>query len=583
VGGGGIFVPVLSFLGGFSLKDAIPLSNVFILGGSVASLWVNAPLRHPVADRPLIDYVVSMVIGPMLLGGTMVGVLLNTVSPDFMVTGLLAVVLTFATYRIWKKAVLLHRREKSRVVAMTQRIGGLQGDSGTDYVAITTPSKRGVAPRRGGSVLSLFHSETAASPPPPPPHGGGRPQSQAVRVPGAAAGASHFSESHGLADSGLDFIEMEETPRSSLPAFARVAPQSFMSAGRSLLKEFGVSRRPTKDGSYSKLDLEQGREGLIAKDAEEGEGGVEEGEEEEEEAGGGGLEDRERELDPEAAQKAPGHPAQSDDPGLLLSSAVSSPIGRGEIGGVDAVPFSVELRRLVDSERRTPVGVVVAMIAIVAVLALFSIARGKLSGTSLFGVKSCGTLYWVLFAAIFPFLAVAGVLVFRWVRRKEERKVALGYDFKPGDVRFSKRMALLIPAASLVGGVLSSFLGIGGGMVLGPLLLELNVNASVGAATSAFLILLSSSMACLQFALIGRVLLDYALVLFVVGVVSGYIGLVLLHSVVRRTGKESVTVFVIVAVVAVSNVLLIVTGLMKFVSDVENKNKAALAFMPPCI
>ena len=52
-GGGGILVPIYILVMGFSPKHAIPLSNVTVLGGALANMWLNLNKRHPMADRPL--------------------------------------------------------------------------------------------------------------------------------------------------------------------------------------------------------------------------------------------------------------------------------------------------------------------------------------------------------------------------------------------------------------------------------------------------------------------------------------------------------------------------------------------------
>ena len=124
-------------------------------------------------------------------------------------------------------------------------------------------------------------------------------------------------------------------------------------------------------------------------------------------------------------------------------------------------------------------------------------------------------------------------------------------------------------------------IGIGGGMVLGPILLEIDIMASVAAATSAFLILLSSTMSSIQFLLIGRVRFDFAISLFCIGLVSSAVGVKLLHRLVQRTGKESLIVFSIVLVIVMSNGLLVVSGIVKLVADIQNDSEG-LRFSKPC-
>ena len=56
IGGGGLFVPIYMALLGAGPKGAVPLSKATILGGAIGNFMSIAWMRHPKADRPMIDY-----------------------------------------------------------------------------------------------------------------------------------------------------------------------------------------------------------------------------------------------------------------------------------------------------------------------------------------------------------------------------------------------------------------------------------------------------------------------------------------------------------------------------------------------
>lgn len=74
----------------------MPLSNVLILGASVANFAQMAPKRLPgnKYGRPLIDYGMALALQPSQLAGTVVGVLLNAIFPDWLVLVLLVLTLS---------------------------------------------------------------------------------------------------------------------------------------------------------------------------------------------------------------------------------------------------------------------------------------------------------------------------------------------------------------------------------------------------------------------------------------------------------------------------------------------------------
>nr|GLL16932.1 hypothetical protein DM860_000716 [Ipomoea trifida] len=91
VGGGGIFVPMLTLIIGFDAKSATAISKCMIMGAAVSTVYYNLKLRHPTLDMPIIDYDLAVLIQPMLMLGISIGVTFNVIFADWMVTVLLIV------------------------------------------------------------------------------------------------------------------------------------------------------------------------------------------------------------------------------------------------------------------------------------------------------------------------------------------------------------------------------------------------------------------------------------------------------------------------------------------------------------
>lgn len=101
-----MFVPLYLMLAGLSPQEAVPMSQVTIMGGSVANLINYCPRQHPrIRGRPLIDYHALAMFTPMLLAGTTAGVILNQVLPNWLILGLLTVMLVLMTIRSTSKAM----------------------------------------------------------------------------------------------------------------------------------------------------------------------------------------------------------------------------------------------------------------------------------------------------------------------------------------------------------------------------------------------------------------------------------------------------------------------------------------------
>eukprot|EP00440_Ansanella_granifera_P051980 gb/GFBE01056354.1/.p1 GENE.gb/GFBE01056354.1/~~gb/GFBE01056354.1/.p1 ORF type:complete len:505 (+),score=105.72 gb/GFBE01056354.1/:1-1515(+) len=85
IGGGGIYVTVLMVAGGLSVHDAVPLSKSVVFFGSISSLVLNLRKSGPQNSETLIDYNVCRLVVPAALVGTYLGVLLNSILPNWVV------------------------------------------------------------------------------------------------------------------------------------------------------------------------------------------------------------------------------------------------------------------------------------------------------------------------------------------------------------------------------------------------------------------------------------------------------------------------------------------------------------------
>ena len=64
---------------GFSTNIAVALSNITIVGGSIANFAINVGKRHHFMDRPLIDWDLIVVMEPATILGALAGGYLNRV------------------------------------------------------------------------------------------------------------------------------------------------------------------------------------------------------------------------------------------------------------------------------------------------------------------------------------------------------------------------------------------------------------------------------------------------------------------------------------------------------------------------
>ncbi|PUZ70397.1 hypothetical protein GQ55_2G227000 [Panicum hallii var. hallii] len=122
VGGGGIFLPMLALIIGFDPKSSAAMSKCMIMGTCVSTVYYNLKLKHPSLDIPLIDYDLAMLIQPMLMLGVSIGVILNVVFPDWLVTALLIILFLVTSMKAFLKGVETWKKETIEKREVAQRM-----------------------------------------------------------------------------------------------------------------------------------------------------------------------------------------------------------------------------------------------------------------------------------------------------------------------------------------------------------------------------------------------------------------------------------------------------------------------------
>ncbi|XP_010680798.2 sulfite exporter TauE/SafE family protein 3 isoform X1 [Beta vulgaris subsp. vulgaris] len=111
VGGGGIFVPMLTLIIGFDPKSSTAISKCMIMGAAASTVYCNLSLKHPTLDMPIIDYDLAVLIQPMLMLGISIGVTFNVIFADWMVTVLLIILFLVTSIKALLKGVNTWNKE----------------------------------------------------------------------------------------------------------------------------------------------------------------------------------------------------------------------------------------------------------------------------------------------------------------------------------------------------------------------------------------------------------------------------------------------------------------------------------------
>lgn len=187
---------------------------------------------------------------------------------------------------------------------------------------------------------------------------------------------------------------------------------------------------------------------------------------------------------------------------------------------------------------------------------ILTVLKGSGHG-SIVGV-TCGSLsFWLLTWATLPWVLGFG-MIFRDILINEHlENEEDGHDYHCEEIRWNAVNTIRYPLLCSLAGVLAGLFGVGGGIIKGPLMLELGVEPQVAGATASTMILFTSASAAVSFQVFGLLKGDYGAFCFILGFSCTLLGQVAIQRWMQETKRPSVTVLSIGLVLAISTVLLV--------------------------
>merc|ERR1711871_589410 len=207
----------------------------------------------------------------------------------------------------------------------------------------------------------------------------------------------------------------------------------------------------------------------------------------------------------------------------------------------------------------------------VVVVVLNLIKGGGRGHESILGIDCGGPSYWFITIIIGAWLAS----VMYYVRERMVLPVArekryLGYEYAVGDVRWNARNTILYPVVCILAGLAAGMFGIGGGIVKGPMMLELGVYPLVASASVAVMIFFTSIAATTSFMAFGTLRWDYGWFLFCLGLICTAVGQLGVGYLVKKYKRVSLVSLSIASVVALSTLLMALHGVISLTDESDH-------------
>ncbi|KAF4648968.1 hypothetical protein FOL47_002604 [Perkinsus chesapeaki] len=187
-----------------------------------------------------------------------------------------------------------------------------------------------------------------------------------------------------------------------------------------------------------------------------------------------------------------------------------------------------------------------------AVCLIFPPLRGTSPSESIVDVPYCETVYWIL-AAVQAVILLTIPISFIAVERSSN----------------TLKVGLILGVAMIVVGLVSSMVGIGGGILMNPLVLALGLDPKQATATTAVIIFVTSSSTALSFALGGYFPPSSDMWILIMPFFGALLGKTIIAKLISMTGRLSVLVILLGTVVAIGGIVTLVTGILNTIDNAE--------------
>merc|ERR1712154_549292 len=197
--------------------------------------------------------------------------------------------------------------------------------------------------------------------------------------------------------------------------------------------------------------------------------------------------------------------------------------------------------------------------AVWIVVSIFALLR---TGNFLVNVQPCSALFWLFVFGVYPCLFLITFVIARRNMKNYNRKRELHWIPAEGDIEWTAKKSIIYPSIAALSGLLGGLLGIGGGMIVSPLLLELGVQPRVASATSAVAVLMTSSSSTFQKVLLNMIRYDYMAFFAAIGIIGTFFGQTVVNVAIKKYGRNSIVIGAVASVIAVAIVLMGVNSVL---------------------
>jgi uncharacterized membrane protein YfcA len=171
----------------------------------------------------------------------------------------------------------------------------------------------------------------------------------------------------------------------------------------------------------------------------------------------------------------------------------------------------------------------------------------------------------------------AQLICFAMVQLSYRNNMQLLTNLTIGSIEGNKRFFRWIMWNSYVAGVLAGTLGMGGGIIINPMLIELGISPEISTAASSVVVLFTSLSTSSQFLMLGGISMSNVILVLLLSGCGAYMAAKYLDELIRAYKRPSILVWILAILLMVSSITIPIIGRIRIAQEAN-----PFSFSSPC-
>lgn len=200
----------------------------------------------------------------------------------------------------------------------------------------------------------------------------------------------------------------------------------------------------------------------------------------------------------------------------------------------------------------------IKFIAILEVIVVVDqLIEGNSKLPSFIGIPRCSFLYWIVFLGYIGVSLYMIKIAIGDVQTHLEKRKALDSTFKSEVMDRVSNNIIVVVCVAIIAGIVSSMVGIGGGMITNPMFASMGLDPKESSSTSNFLIITTAIASTFLFSFAGQLNISFAIWVAIPCTISAFIGSFMILQYINRTKKNSILLVIMLYFLIASMIIIL--------------------------